>query len=43
MDKKRRDGRMRWVLVDSGGITIRSDVPAAVVRAAVAAALAGRG
>jgi 3-dehydroquinate synthetase len=41
-DKKRRDGRTRWVLVGADGITIRGDVPAAMVRTAAAAALAGR-
>ena len=40
-DKKRRDGRLRWVLVGPEGITIRSDVPAEIVRAATASALSG--
>jgi 3-dehydroquinate synthetase len=42
-DKKRRDGRLQWVLVGSSGISIRSDVPSAAVRAAVTKALGGRG
>ena len=41
-DKKRRDGRLRWVLVGADGVTIRDDVPAPVVEAAVIEALAGR-
>lgn len=41
-DKKRRGGRMQWVLVGVDGITIRSDVPTPVVRAAAASALSGR-
>ena len=41
-DKKRRAGRLQWVLVGGGGVTIRGDVPAAVGRAAVSRALAGR-
>jgi 3-dehydroquinate synthetase len=41
-DKKRRDGRLRWVLVDSVGVTIRDDVPPAVVQAAVSRVVAGR-
>jgi 3-dehydroquinate synthetase len=41
-DKKRRDGRTQWVLVGADGITVRGDVPAAVVRAAATSALAGR-
>ena len=37
-DKKRAAGRQRWVLpVRGGGVTIRDDVPEAVVRAALAA------
>ncbi len=35
-DKKRRGGRTRWVLVGSDAVTIRDDVPASVVEAAVA-------
>jgi len=42
-DKKRRDGRLRWVLVDTDGVAIRDDVPASMVQAAAAKALAGRG
>ncbi len=41
-DKKRRDGRLRWVLVDSDGIAIRDDVPPPVVRAAVSKAVSGQ-
>jgi 3-dehydroquinate synthetase len=41
-DKKRRDGRLQWVLVGGSGVTIRSDVPTAVGQAAVTMALAGR-
>jgi 3-dehydroquinate synthetase/shikimate kinase len=40
-DKKRRDGKLRWVLVGVDGITIRDDVPTPVVQAAVIAALSG--
>ena len=40
-DKKRRDGRLQWVLVTADGVTIRDDVPAAVAGAAVAASLRG--
>lgn len=41
-DKKRRDGRLRWVLVDSAGVTIRDDVPMSVAEAAISMVLAGR-
>ena len=41
-DKKRRAGRTRWVLVGSDAVTIRDDVPASVVEAAAAHAIAGR-
>ena len=40
-DKKRREGRPRWVLVGTAGVTIRDDVPEASVRSAVTTALAG--
>lgn len=40
-DKKRREGRPRWVLVGTDGVTIRDDVPAATVRQAVSMAVAG--
>jgi 3-dehydroquinate synthetase len=40
-DKKRRAGKPRWVLVATDGVTIRDDVPAALVRSAVTRALAG--
>jgi 3-dehydroquinate synthetase len=42
-DKKRRGGRLRWVLVSGDGISIREDVPPAIARAAVTKALSGRG
>lgn len=38
-DKKRLDGKLRWVLVAGTGVDVRDDVPAAMVRNAVAAAL----
>ena len=41
-DKKRREGRLRWVLVGADGVTIRDDVPTPVAQAAVSAALSGR-
>ncbi len=41
-DKKRRDGQARWVLVADDGVTVRGDVPPAVVRSAATSALAGR-
>jgi 3-dehydroquinate synthetase len=40
-DKKRRRGKVRWVLVGTDGVTIHDDVPTAIVRAAVTTALAG--
>jgi 3-dehydroquinate synthetase len=40
-DKKRRGGRLRWVLVAETGVDVRDDIPPAVVRDAVAATLAG--
>jgi 3-dehydroquinate synthetase len=40
-DKKRRDGRQRWVLVDGQAVTIRDDVPAPVAEVAIAGALHG--
>ncbi len=39
-DKKRRDGRLRWVLVEREGVVVRDDVPPDLVRSAVATALA---
>jgi 3-dehydroquinate synthetase len=42
-DKKRRGGRLRWVLVGEHGIVIRDDVPADVARAAVGRALGHAG
>ena len=41
-DKKHADGRLRWVLLDGSGVTVRSDVPEAAVDAGVAAALRAR-
>ena len=41
-DKKHADGRLRWVLLDGSGVTVRSDVPDAAVDAGVAAALRRR-
>ena len=43
VDKKVQDGRLRWVLPTGAGVTVRSDVPADLVRAAAAGVLAGRG
>lgn len=40
-DKKRRGGRLRWVLAAETGVDVRDDVPPSVVRDAVAAVLAG--
>ena len=40
-DKKRRGGKLRWVLVAETGVDVRDDVPSVVVRNAVAAALTG--
>lgn len=40
-DKKRRSGKLRWVLVAETGVDVRDDVPSDVVRKAVAAALEG--
>jgi len=40
-DKKRSGGKLRWVLVAETGVDVRDDVPSAVVRNAVAAALMG--
>ncbi len=42
LDKKRREGRLRWVLVNRGGFTVRTDVPEQVARRAIAESLAGR-
>jgi hypothetical protein len=41
-DKKRLDGRLRWVLVGDRGAVIRDDVPASTAVSAVAEALIGR-
>lgn len=38
-DKKRRDGRSRWVLVGVEGVTVRDDVPASIVQDAVTSAI----
>ena len=40
-DKKHAEGRLRWVLPTGDGVTIRDDVPAEPVAAAVASVLAG--
>jgi 3-dehydroquinate synthetase len=40
-DKKRRAGKPRWVLVTTEGVSIRDDVPAAIVRSAITEALSG--
>jgi 3-dehydroquinate synthase len=41
-DKKRLDGRSRWVLVGAGGVTVRDDVPASIVHDAVNRAISAR-
>ena len=40
-DKKRRDGRLRWVLVGKAGAEVHEDVPPAVAGAAISAVLTG--
>jgi 3-dehydroquinate synthetase len=40
-DKKRRGGRLRWVLVGPDGVTVRDDVPTSMVEAATTRALSG--
>jgi shikimate kinase/3-dehydroquinate synthase len=40
-DKKHAGGKLRWVLPTADGVTIRDDVPAEAVAAAVASVLAG--
>ena len=40
-DKKRRDGKLRWVLVGNAGAEVHEDVPPAVARAAIDAVLSG--
>ena len=40
-DKKRRDGKLRWVLVGRAGAEVHEDVPADVARAAISNVLAG--
>jgi shikimate kinase / 3-dehydroquinate synthase len=42
-DKKRRGGRLRWVLPTAAGWTVRADVPDELVEQTAAAVLAGRG
>jgi shikimate kinase/3-dehydroquinate synthase len=42
VDKKVQGGRLRWVLPTASGVTVRSDVPAGLVRAVAAGVLAGR-
>lgn len=34
-DKKRREGKSRWVLVGANGVAVRDDVPGSIVREAV--------
>jgi shikimate kinase/3-dehydroquinate synthase len=43
VDKKVQGGRLRWVLPTGAAVTVRSDVPAGLVRAVSAGVLAGRG
>lgn len=38
-DKKRLDGRSRWVLVGAEAVTVRDDVPGSMVRNAVTRAI----
>lgn len=38
-DKKRRAGKLRWVLIGAAGAEVRDDIPPALVRAAVEAAV----
>lgn len=40
-DKKRRDGKLRWVLVGKAGVEVHEDVPPAVAIAAIGAVLTG--
>ena len=40
-DKKRAGGRLRWVLPTGDGVTVRDDVPAEAVEAAIAQVLGG--
>ena len=40
-DKKRRDGKLRWVLVGKAGAEVHEDVPPEVATAAISAVLAG--
>ena len=40
-DKKRRDGKLRWVLVGKAGAEVHEDVPPDVASAAIGAVLAG--
>jgi 3-dehydroquinate synthase len=40
-DKKRKAGKLRWVLVSSAGVQVRDDVSSEVARAAVEAAVSG--
>ncbi len=40
-DKKHHGGRLRWVLATAGGWTVRADIPAEVVAAAIRTVLAG--
>jgi 3-dehydroquinate synthase len=43
VDKKVQGGRLRWVLPTGTAVTVRSDVPADLVRSVSAGVLAGRG
>jgi 3-dehydroquinate synthetase len=40
-DKKRRDGKLRWVLVGKAGVEVHEDVSSAVAGAAISTVLAG--
>ncbi len=40
-DKKHADGRLRWVLPTAAGVTLRTDVPDAVVAEVARGVLAG--
>ena len=42
VDKKHAGGRLRWVLPAAEGVTVRSDVPAALVETTLGGILAGR-
>ena len=40
-DKKRRDGKLRWVLVGASGVEVHEDVPPDLVRTTISVVLAG--